>query len=113
MTILRTVVAPVAAPFAVFVVAVWYAVRHPAPRPEVARTDPPSLLRHVLVTVAAGYLAHVAIVVVFAEVLGAEPGVLRSAVRAGAVLAFGVVVPAFVLLSSAEAAVRSALRRRR
>jgi hypothetical protein len=58
------------------------------------------LVRYVAGTAAGGYLFFLSIVVVFYFVLGGEdPEFIRQAFVEGSILAFGLVVPAFLVLS--------------
>jgi uncharacterized protein DUF6256 len=68
-----------------------------------------SFLRRIVVTASGGYVAFLVIVLVFHRMLAGQRDVVGQAVSAGAVLAFAIALPAFVLLSCLE----SALRRRR
>jgi hypothetical protein len=59
-----------------------------------------SLLRYLAVTAAGGYAFFLLIVVVFYFVLGGEPErFLSQALVEGSILAFGMVIPAFLLFS--------------
>ena len=63
----------------------------------------------ILLTVAGGYGFFVAMIGAYVLVSGSDPGgLLGHAIRGGALLAFGVVVPVFILLSGA-----AGLKRRR
>lgn len=54
-------------------------------------------------TIVGGYVVFLSIVVVFYFVLGGEaPGFIVQALREGSVLAFGMVVPAFLVMSGIE-----------
>jgi len=62
----------------------------------------PKMLLRELVTVAGGYVTFVALIGAYVLASGGDPGhILQHAVRGGALLAFGVVVPGFALLSGA------------
>jgi hypothetical protein len=62
------------------------------------------LVRYVAITAAGGYLFFLLIVVVFYFVLGGEDReFIRQALVEGSILAFGLVVPAFLLLSGLSA----------
>ncbi len=64
------------------------------------------LALHTAATAAGGYLFFLAIVLVFHVVIAGQRGALRSAAAGGAFLAFGVVLPAFAVLSWLERARR-------
>ena len=112
--VLRQDIAPVGSAYLVFVALfVWYASRRRR-RPETSDVVPTprapdvkSLLRSVAATVAGGYLVFALVIAIFYLVLGGQPGdfIPQSLVQ-GSVLAFGVVLPAFVALTLAEAAWR-------
>ena len=56
----------------------------------------------ILLTVAGGYVVFVAMIGAYVLVSGSDPGgLLGHAIRSGALLAFGVVAPGFILLSGA------------
>jgi len=60
-----------------------------------------------LLTVAAGYAFFVTMIGAYVLVSGSDPGgLLGHAIRGGALLAFGVVVPGFILLSGAAGLMR-------
>jgi Family of unknown function (DUF6256) len=119
--VLRQDVAPVGSAYLVLlVVLVWYAKsrRRGGPtgpgRPSVAGAardlTGPSLVRSLAASLAAGYVVFALIIAVFYLVLGGQPkDFIPESLLQGSVLAFGVVLPAFVLLTLAE----SAWRRRR
>ena len=90
------VVVPLVSAYALFVgiAASWW--RHPAPLP--SRSGRP-LLRYQLALTCGGYAAFLAIVLVFHVWVAGQRGALLSAVRGGAFLAFGVALPALLLLS--------------
>jgi hypothetical protein len=117
--VLRQDIAPVGSAYLVFlVVFIWYAARR-------RRGTPPPRLRSVLIpadvrwaaalrlvvpTLVGAYLVFTLIIAIFYLVLGGQPrNFVPQALAQGSVLAFGIVLPAFVLLSWAEAG----LRRRR
>lgn len=90
------VVAPLVSAYALFVgiAASWW--RHPAPLPSRSGRPP---LRYQLVLMCGGYAAFLTMVLVFHVWIAGQRGALRSAVTGGAFLAFGVALPAFLLLS--------------
>jgi len=104
--VLRHDVIPVASAYLVFLgMLVAYARARPRQgRPEGSRTRPPAslpkLARYLTITAAGGYIVFVAIVVAFYLIIGGES--LEFTWRAlveGSLLAFAVVIPAFVALS--------------
>jgi hypothetical protein len=114
--VLRHDVIPVASAYLVFLAFLVVHARsrqpdraptEPAPRagraPTERDTRAPSwgtLLRYLAVTAAGGYAFFLLIVVVFYFVLGGEPErFLSQALVEGSVLAFGMVIPAFLLFS--------------
>lgn len=103
---LRSVVVPLLATWLLFVGIALYARGHPAPRPGRAaptgRRGLGGLLRHVAVTVAGGYAALLAIVLVFHVLIVGQRGALGSALFGGGFLAFCALV-AFPLVSWIEA----------
>jgi hypothetical protein len=111
--VLRQDIAPVGTAYLVFVtVLVWYARRRGrAKRPDGteglctrAAPDWKRLLRSVVATLAGGYLVFALIIAVFYLVLGGQPSdFIPLSLVQGSVLAFGIVLPAFVALSLAEA----------
>jgi glycerol uptake facilitator-like aquaporin len=116
--ILRQAVAPTASAFAVFlVVFVWFARQaghaDAAPGSRLGNLAWAQLIRSVLRTLVSGYLVFALIIGIFYFVLGDEPRdfVPQSLVQ-GLVLGFGIVLPAFVILTAAECAVRRRLRKR-
>ena len=102
MSLFREAIVPAGAAYGFIVIAVLYASRHPVPRPgssgRLTRAALPSLLRHVLVTAAGGYVALMAIVFVFHFLIVGDPGALAGAARGGAFLV-AVAMPPFVVLS--------------
>lgn len=119
--VLRQDVAPVGSAYLGFlVVLVWYArSRRRAGAIGLGRRSVagppreltwPSLLRSLAARVAAGYVVFALIIAVFYLVLGGQPkDFIPESLVQGSVLAFGVVLPAFALLTFFE----SAWRRRR
>jgi uncharacterized protein DUF6256 len=106
VTVLRGVVAPVAAAYAVFVAALVANARdparerRPAPSPEAPWGRAAA---RVAATVAGGFVAFAVIVVVFTFELGTEPAhLVLQALAGGSALAFGIVLPAFLVLDGVE-----------
>jgi hypothetical protein len=104
MSTLRDAVLPVLAAYAFFVALLVLYARDP--KRSVARGGGlpppwPVLLRYLAVMVPMGYLVFLAIVFVFYPLLGATTpsALLTQAVGLGALLAFGVALPAFLFLS--------------
>jgi hypothetical protein len=98
----RDVVVPVLSAYLVLAGVVLYAARHPAAgraRKQVVWAD---RLKLIAVTVGGGYVAFLAIVLVFHVWVVGEKGALRSAERTGLFLAATSAV-AFLLLSVLEA----------
>jgi hypothetical protein len=93
----RRIVPPLVAGFAVFLAILRYAYRHPSD-PTVRRPDDrwPGFARYLLTTAASGYVAMLAIVLVFHVVLARDHAALRSAAAGGAAL-LAIAVPVFVL----------------
>jgi hypothetical protein len=100
--VLRHVVAPIAAGYAVFAAVVIVAWRRPAAVAEPARTS-----RAVLVTFIGGYVVFLGIVAVFHVWLSGDRGAFASAATGGPVLLL-VCAPPFAVLSW----VASLMRRR-
>ena len=109
MTELGDVLVVLGSAYAVFVAIVLYARRRAVPRPGSRGPIPDGggrgLLRHVLITVAGGYVMFIAIVLVFHVWVVGERDTLRSAAWGGAFLA-ACAVPSFLLLSWIERRVR-------
>jgi hypothetical protein len=84
LTVLRVVLPPLVTAYAIFVATVLAAVRRPVPRPR--RGERPVPVREVLTTAVGGYLAFLAIVLVFHVWIAGDAGALRSAARGGAFL---------------------------
>lgn len=100
------IVAPLVVAFVLFLGIAANSVRLPAARP-VRATQRASLGAFALAllrTVAAGYAVFLAIVLVFHVLLAGERAAIANALKKGSLLAFFVVVPAFVALSWAERA---------
>ncbi|MGQ0670523.1 MAG: DUF6256 family protein [Actinomycetota bacterium] len=101
--VLRQIVVPLVATYALFLGVVWYWGRHPVPRPNrrdvMTRPSWSRWILELLLTLAGGYLLFLAIVLVFHVAIAGQEGALRSAVTGGSFLAFGVALPAFALLS--------------
>ena len=88
MPILRDVVIPIAAAYALLIGVVLYAVRHPdAERPRERAIGWRPRLRLIAVTVVGGYGCLLLIVVVFHVWIAGQGGALTSALRGGAFLA--------------------------
>lgn len=107
------IVAPLVAAYLLFLGIVACSVRRPqAPRREaVADRGRGRMLRRLLPTVVGGYAVFLLIVLVFHFVIAGERGAMTSALTGGSLLAIGVVIPAFVLLSWIENGLRGRLRR--
>jgi hypothetical protein len=94
----RRIVPPLVAGFAVFLAILRYAYRHPADPMERHPDDRGrGFARYLLTTVASGYVAMLAIVVVFHVALAGDHAALRSAAAGGAAL-LAIAVPVFVLV---------------
>jgi len=92
----RRIVPPLVAAFAVFLVMVRIASRQ-AERPEPPRAGSwTAFARYLAVTALTGYVAMLAIVLVFHVVLAGDRGALRSAAAGGAAL-LAIALPAFVV----------------
>jgi Family of unknown function (DUF6256) len=91
--VLRHVVAPIAAGYAVFVAVVIAAWRRPVPPRAPVRST-----RHLVVTVAGGYLCFLAIVAVFHVWLSGDGDAFASAATGGLVL-LAMCAPGFTVLS--------------
>jgi hypothetical protein len=109
--VLRQDIAPIGSAYLVFVtVFVWYAKRRRR-RPETSEAVPTprapdrkTFLRSVAATIAGGYLVFALIIAVFYLVLGGQPrDFIPQSLVQGSILAFGVVLPAFVALTWGEA----------
>jgi uncharacterized membrane protein len=84
--VLRAVVPPLAAGYVVFVAMVLVARRRPVPRPRGQRDSPTAPWTHVVGTMLGGYIALLAIVLVFHVWLAEERDAFASAVWGGAFL---------------------------
>jgi Family of unknown function (DUF6256) len=100
------IVAPLVASFALFLAVLAASVRHRTESTKGRPRDFRSFLRWIVVTVSGGYVAFLSIVFVFHRILAGQRDVLGQAARGGAVLAYVIALPAFVLLSRIEAALR-------
>lgn len=96
--ILRRVVIPLVAAYALFVFMALSTLR--APLIERARVKPVGgwrgAIRGLVVTVGGGYLCFLLVVLVFHVLIGGQRGAFASAAVGGGFLAFGVAMPAFV-----------------
>ena len=112
METFRTAVVPVAAAFGLLAGIVLYAAKHPEAG-AVSRdlVDWRSRLTLIGWTVIGGYVAFLAIVLVFHIWIVGQRGVMRSAVVDGALLASASIV-AFVLLSAVERRIGSSRNHR-
>jgi hypothetical protein len=119
--VFRQVIAPVASAYIVFlVVFVRYATRHSGSPPRQLQAERsnelpwPALLRRLAVTLAGAYLVFALIIAIFYLVLGGQPrNFVPQSMAQGAVLAFGIVLPAFLLLTWAEVGWHGRRRTRR
>jgi hypothetical protein len=92
----RRIVPPLVAAFVVFLAMLRVASR-PVERPVLPRTGSwMTFARYLAVTVLTGYLAMLAIVLVFHVVLASDRGALRSAAAGGAAL-LAIALPVFAL----------------
>lgn len=91
---LRAVLPPLIAAYAIFLVLVLHARLRPAPRPRSGSVwlgpHREGLVRHLAGTIAGGYLVFIGIVAAFHSWLAAEADALRSALVEGSFLALGV-----------------------
>jgi hypothetical protein len=115
-------VAPVLAGYLFFVTILWVHARTAPGRPLILRSsspDPPPqrigwrrLLAEVVALVLGGFIAYAVIVCVFYFVVsGKATTFLAHALAEGSELAFGVVLPAFLLLTLADRGVRRSVKR--
>jgi hypothetical protein len=92
--VLRAVLPPLIAAYAIFVLMVWSAWRRPVARPRTGAawlgTRRRGFVRYLAATTAGGYVVFVAIVAIFHAWLGAERDALESALVEGAFLALAV-----------------------
>lgn len=96
---LRTVIVPLASAYAVFLGVLVFAWRHPAPsRGARRRGDVRRLILHTVGTTIGGFVAFLAIVLVFHVLIAGQRGAFSSAVRGGGFLA-AVAAPVFVVVS--------------
>jgi Family of unknown function (DUF6256) len=111
--IARRIVPPLVTAFVLFLVMVRYALRHPATA-SAAPTDVSWAVfaRYLALTVLSGYGVLLLIVLVFHVLLARDAGAFRSAAVGGAFLAFGVVVPVFVLSEAIDRRRRARADRR-
>lgn len=102
MRTIREAVVPVVAAYAVLLAAIWYGVRHPVRRPNrslpVTRRTIGPLLRYLGSLALGGYVALLAIVLVFGVIIVGGDGSLADAAVDGLFL-LAVAVPVFVLLT--------------
>jgi hypothetical protein len=90
-SVLRSVVAPVGAAFLLLSAMTVFAARLPAPRPSSPRVvrsvrELRPILRSFLITSAGGYVAFLAIILLFSVGIVGDVGALRSAAWSGAFL---------------------------
>ncbi|TMK49459.1 MAG: hypothetical protein E6G55_00365 [Actinobacteria bacterium] len=97
--IIRRVVIPLVAAYALFVFMALSSLRAPpVERADVERvTGWKEALHGLAVTVAGGYLCFLLIVLVFHVLIAGQRGALVSAAAGGGFLAFGVATPVFLL----------------
>jgi Family of unknown function (DUF6256) len=104
------IVAPIVSSFVFFLAIAGASLRRRptrGPRAPVVTGGGP-FLRRLGATALGGYAVFLAIVLVFHVLIAGQRGAMRNAIAGGALLAFGVAVPVFALLSMLE----SALHRR-
>jgi hypothetical protein len=101
--VLRTVIAPLVAAYALFAGLAWYAWRHPMSPGTISAVDVATrrLVRHVLVTAAGGFAAFLAIVLVFHVWLAGQGAAFRDALTGGGFLAVSAAV-VFLVISAVE-----------
>jgi hypothetical protein len=111
--LIRQVVVPLGLTYVAFVGAMALQRRAPSRVPTVEaaahdpRTHPRALVRHVAVTLAAGYVVYLGLVVSYYAIVAYQsPQFLRAAVSGGAFITFAVALPGLLLFSGAEALVR-------
>lgn len=96
MEILRKDVIPVLAGFLVFSAMTLRARNHPEPLESTGPEGWRSIALHQAVTIGGGYVAFLAIVLVFHVWIAGQCGAMVSAIAGGAFLAFAVAMPLFV-----------------
>jgi hypothetical protein len=111
--LIRQVVVPLGLTYVAFVGAMALQRRAPSRVPTVEaaahdpRTHPRALVRHVAVTLAAGYVVYLVLVMSYYAIVAYQsPQFLRAAVSGGAFITFAVALPGLLLFSGAEALVR-------
>ena len=111
--LIRQVVVPLGLTYVAFIGAMALRRRGPSPASTVEaaaqtpRMHPRVLLRHVAVTLAAGYVVYLGLVVSYYAIVAYQtPQFLRAAVSGGAFITFGVALPGLLLFCGAEAIVR-------
>jgi len=92
----RRIVPPLLAAFAVFLAMLRLASRSPAQRAPHENGSWAAFARYLAVTASTGYLAMLAIVLVFHMALARDQGALRNAAAGGAAL-LAIVLPFFVV----------------
>jgi hypothetical protein len=107
VTVLRTIVAPLVAAFALFAGVTWYAWRHPLSpsTASAAGLGAPGLVRYVLVMAAGGFVAFLAIVLVFHVWLAGQEAAFWDALAGGGFLSVCAAV-GFLALSAVERRLR-------
>jgi hypothetical protein len=96
--ILRTVVVPLGAAYAVFIGVALFAWRRSTSERIPVPHDRPGLIRHVVATSLGGYVAFLAIVLVFHVWIAGQRDALRGAVAGGGFLV-AVAAAVFVVIS--------------
>ena len=113
--VLRQDIAPVGSAYLVFlIVFIWYAARRrsgtlPGQRSAAITAEVrwTAFLRLLVLMMAGAYLVFALIIAIFYLLLGGQPrNFVPQSLAQGAVLAFGIVLPAFLLLTAAESAWR-------
>jgi hypothetical protein len=111
--LIRQVVVPLGLTYVAFIWAMALRRRGPSPASTVEaaaqtpRMHPRALLRHVAVTLAAGYVVYLGLVVSYYAIVAYQtPQFLRAAFSGGAFITFAVALPGLLLFSGAEAIVR-------
>lgn len=111
----RAAVGPLTLVLIAVALSAWSYVRNPSPARR-RRGRPRSagqLVRLVLTTMVCGYAAMLALVGIDGVATGEPASFFSSAATGGALLAFGMAAPAFLVLELAERWIRPRLRRRR